>query len=384
VYYNQKQDDKAFWYFDQIVKKDPKGEEAREVLPMIKKIFQTKGDIEGMEKYFANIGNPLSVNEIEKDLYTSIQEAYYNEKNCDVAIPKLENYIAKFPDGKYINEVQFSYGECTYSKNMFDKALAAYQFIIGKSRSIYSEVAYSKAAYILFKDKKYTEALPIYQQMQEISETPSNKLTAKLGAMRCAFYLNQYETALSESNKVLSSEKLSPQQTSEAKYIKAKSLFETQRYDDALADFKIIAKTSKNLTGAEAYYHIAKIYFLKKEYKETEKAVNSLISYEFSNDDWNTKGMLLIADVYIEKGDDKDAEVILQTIIDGKPKQEFIDEANKRLDQIKQRRESRLNAEQNKQQDFNIEFKSNNGDKNLYENQGQNEQQNTTKPEEPK
>jgi tetratricopeptide (TPR) repeat protein len=383
VFYNQKKDDKAFWYFDQIVKKDPKSDESREVLPMIKKIFQTKGDIEGMEKYFASIGNPLSVNELEKDLYTSIQDAYYNEKNCDLAIPKLENYISKFPDGKYINEVQYSYGECTYSKNMLDKALAAYQFIIGKSRSIYSEVAYSKAAYILYKDKKYTEALPLFLQMQEVSETPSNKLAAKLGAMRSAFYLNQYETALTESNKVLSTEKLSPQQTSEAKYIKAKSLFETQRYDDALADFKGIGKTSKNLTGAEALYHVALIYFIKKEYKETEKAVNALISYEYSNDDWNTKGMLLIADVYIEKGDDKDAEVILQTIIEGKPKQEFIDEANKRLEQIKQRRESKQNTEQ-KQQDLNIEFKTTTGDKNLFENQNSGEQQNTTKPEEPK
>lgn len=367
IYYERKQDDKAFDYFNQIVQKDPKSDDAKEVFPMIENIFKSKGSIDEMEKYFASVGNPLSVNQIEKVLYESAKDAYYNEKNCDLASPKFESYISKFPDGKYITEAQFCYAECMYSKNEFEKCLPGYKFVISKSRSIYSEVAYAKASYLLFKDKKYGEALPLYQQMQEISETPANKLNAKIGAMRCAFSLNQFELALTESKKVLDSEKLSPQQTSEAKYIKAKSLFETQRYDDAMTEFKTISKTAKNNTGAEAFYYEAKIYFIKQDYKEVEKTVNSLISYAYTNDDWNTQGMLLIGDSYIAKGDDKDAEVILQTIIDGKPKQEYIDEANKRLEQIKQRQNARLNVEQPVTPEMKVEFKTNQGDTKLFE-----------------
>ncbi|MGZ3882583.1 MAG: tetratricopeptide repeat protein [Bacteroidia bacterium] len=368
IYYERKQDDKAFEYFDRIVKKDPKSQDAREVLPMIENIFKAKGNIEEMEKYFTSVGNPLSVNQIEKALYESAKEAYYNEKNCDAAIPKFESYIAKFPDGKYITEIQFNYGECTYGKNQFDKALPAYQYVISKPRSLYSEVAYAKTSYLLFKDKKYTEALPVYQQMQDIAETPQNKLNARIGAMRCAFYLNQYETALTESKKVMESDKLSASQSSEAKYIKARSLFETQRYDDAMTEFKSISTSAKSVTGAEAYYYMAKIWFIRQDYKQTEKTVNALISYEYTNDDWNTKGMLLIADSYQAKGDDKDAEVILQTIIDGKPKQEFIDEAQKRLDQIKQKQAERLNTQQQPAPpEMKVEFKTSGTDEQLFE-----------------
>jgi tetratricopeptide (TPR) repeat protein len=367
IYFERKQDDKAYDYFNKIVQKDPKSPDAQEVLSYIEKIFKAKGDVEGLEKYFAAIGNPRSETQVEKDLFESAHETYYEQKNCDAALPKLESYIAKFPSGKHITEIQFCYGECNYSKNQFDKALTAYQFVISTPRSIYSEVAYSKASYLLYKDKKYAEALPVYQKMQEIAETPSNILLAKSGAMRCAFYLNQFETALTESKKVLDSDKLSPQQSSEAKYIKAKSLFETQRYDDALAEFKSISKTAKNTTGAEAFYYIARIYFVKQDYKETEKTVNALISYAYTNDDWNTRGMLLIADSYLAKGDDKDAEVILQTIIDGKPKQEFIDEARKRMEQIKQRQTERMKTEQGTQPEMKVEFKTSGGDKNLYE-----------------
>ncbi|MBP7808133.1 MAG: tetratricopeptide repeat protein [Bacteroidia bacterium] len=346
IYYNKKEDDKAFAYFDKIVQKDPKSDEAREVLPMIKKTFEAKGKIDEMEKYFASIGNPLSVNQIETALYESAKEAYYNKTDCDDAMPKFESYIAKFPDGKYITEAQFCYGECAYSKGLMEKALPAYKYVISKSRSIYTETSLSKASYLLYKDKKYEEVLPLYIQMQEIAEAPANKLTAKVGAMRSAFYLNKYEEALTESNKVLGTEKLNPQQTSEAKYIKAKSLFETQRYDDALIEFKAIAKASKNVSGAEAYYHVAKIYFNKQDFKESEKTVNNLISFAYTNDDWNTKGMLLIADCYAARNEIEDAKIILQTILDGKPKQEYIDEANARLEQIKLIQEAKAKAEQ--------------------------------------
>ena len=36
--------------------------------------------------------------------------------------------------------------------------------------------------------------------------------------------------------------------------------------------------------------------------------MNNLISYEYSNDDWNTRGLLLLADMYMAKGEDGDAE----------------------------------------------------------------------------
>jgi tetratricopeptide (TPR) repeat protein len=335
IYFGRKQDDKAFEYYDKFVKADSKSDEAKDVLEAVKKIFEAKGNVEDMEKYFAAVGNPLSENQIEKATYQAAYDAYYGLKDCDLAMVKWDIYISKFPNGKYINEAQFNKAECAYSKSIFDKALAGYQFIVSKSRSIYTETSLVKASYLLYKDKKYQEALPLFLQLEELAETPSNQNTGKLGAMRCAFYLSTFDVALEESNKVLSSEKLTPQQISEARYIKAKSLYETARYDDALSEFKAMTKTSKNITGAEAYYYIGRIQFNKKEYKEVQKTVTKLIGYEYSNDDWNNKGMLLLADAYLESGNDADAQVILQTLIENKPKQEYMDEAQKRLELLK-------------------------------------------------
>ncbi len=366
VHYNRKQDDKAFSYFDQIVKKDPKGEEAREVLPMIKKIFEAQGKIDEMATYFAAVGNPLNTTELESSLYESAKEAYYNEKNCDNAMPKFASYISKYPDGKYITEAHFCYAECAYSKNMFDKALVSYQYINNKSRGIYSETALVKTTYLLYKDKNYEAVLPLYQKLEDYAETPANKLSGRIGAMRCAFILKKYDMALDYAGKVLNTEKITPQQTNEAKYDKAKSLYELQRYDDAMLEFKAIQKSAKNVTGAEALYHIGKIYFAKQDYTNVEKTVNSLISYDYSNDDWNTKGLLLLADKYIATGEDGDAELMLQTVIDSKPKQEYVDEANAKLEQLKAKKAMRA-AQQPESNDMKIEFKEAQGDKDLFD-----------------
>ena len=334
IFYERKQDDKAFEFYDQFVKTNPQSDAAKDILEAIKKIFETKGDVDGMEKYFASIGNPLSENQIEKSLYSAAYDAFYNQKNCDVAMGKWESYISKFPNGKYLTEAEFNFAECAYSKSMFTQAANAYSVVIQKPRGIYSETALSKITFLLMKDKNYSAALPLFQHLQEYAETPANKSAAKFGAMRCAFNLNDFESALSECNKVLAIEKITPQQNTEAKYVKAKSLYETKRLDDALAEFRAMTKTSKNLAGAEAYYYVAKILFEKQEYKEVEKAITKLISYEYSNDDWNNKGMLLLADSYMAKGDDADAEVILNTILEGKPKQEYMDDATMKLQKL--------------------------------------------------
>lgn len=367
IYYNKNQDDKALEFYEKFVKTDLNSDAAVQVLENIKKIFIEKGKIDEMTNWFASIGKPISENELEKATYTAAYDAFYNQKNCDVAIPKWESYIIKFPTGKYITEAQFQAAECYYSKDQFAKALPGYVYVIGRQRGMYTEVALAKASYMYYKDKKYSEALPLFQQLQDIAETPSNKSAGKFGAMRSAFYLNNYEVALSECTKVLNTEKLTPQQTSEAKYIKAKSLFETKRYDDAMLEFKTMTKAAKNVTGAEAYYHIAKIYFIKQDYKEVEKAINKLISYEYSNDDWNNKGMLLFADAYIAKGDDADAKVILETVIDGKPKQEYIDEAKRKLEELKAKQEAKEALEKAQSKELKVEFNQTQKDEDLFD-----------------
>jgi tetratricopeptide (TPR) repeat protein len=168
-------------------------------------------------------------------------------------------------------------------------------------------------------------------------------------------------------------------------------LYETGRLDDAMIEFKAMIKTSRDLTGAEAYYHIAMIQFKKQDYKEVEKTINKLISYQYSNDDWRNKGMLLLADAYMAKGDEADAQVILETIIDSKPKQEYLDAATKKLEELKAKQAQReAGAKETPKTDMKVEFNQTKKDEDLFDKMYKEHEQNktaptnTTTPEQPK
>ncbi len=360
IYYGRKEDDKAFEYFDKFVRYDSRSEEAKNILEQIKNIFKEKGKIDEMEKYFAELGNPLNVNQIELATYEAAKEIHFNQKNPDAAQDKWKTYISRFPKGKFIMEAQFYYAECAYAKNMFEEAIPAYEFVIAQSRSLYTETALAKTSYIHYKNKNYQSSLPQFIYLKDIAESALNKTNARFGIMRSAYYLNKFDTALTAANDVLNTEKLFPQQTGEIKYIKARCLFETNRLDDALIEFKAMAKTSKNITGAEALYYIAAIHFKKNDYKEVEKSLNSLMGYQYSNDDWNNKGMLLLADMFIAKGENSDAIIILETIIGSKPKQVYLDEATEKLNILKEKQQSRPGTNSD-EKGLKIEFNNSNG-----------------------
>ena len=90
------------------------------------------------------------------------------------------------------------------------------------------------------------------------------------------------------------------------------------------------------------------------------------MSYEYSNDDWNNKGILLLADAYMAKGDDADAQVILESLIESKAKQEYLDEANKRLEAIKAKQAAKEAAEKKiSYEEMKIKFNQTNKDENI-------------------
>ncbi|MBS1646069.1 MAG: tetratricopeptide repeat protein [Bacteroidetes bacterium] len=356
LYYNENKNDSAFRYMDRIVKQDPKSDEAKDAVDVIKKIYKEQNKPEEMEIYMSSIGSSVSTDELDESYWQKASDLYYDKKDCDLSMPEMQKYIGKFPNGKYSTEAHFCFAECAYSKENYKDALVAYQYVLSKPRNIRTEASLVKTSYLLYKDKNYAEALPLYARLQDVAESPQNKLTAKLGAMRCAFYTKNYEMCIDECNKVLNIEKIAQQQITEAHQLKAKSLYEMNRRDEAANDFLYVIKNAKNEAGAEAYYYTALTYYQKKEYKETEKTINTLMNYDYSTNDWNTKALLLMSDVYVQKNETTNAEVVLKSIIENADKQEYIDLANQKLQEIKDKKQAEQNFKMQQQEQMQVEF----------------------------
>ncbi len=334
-YYNLAIDDSAFYYFDKLVKINPTDDAAKNVLPYIKKIFETAKKLNEMDTYFNIIGQPLSNDEMEEAYYENVREAYYISKNYALTIEKVEAYLQKFKSGKNTIEINHCLAESALKLNQLDKAILAYQYVIEKDKNIFSENALLKTTQLLIKTKNYAQCVPLYKKLELYADNNQNRIIACLGLLKCQFYLSQFDEVLIYANKLLAFEQLPPHQILDAQSKKAKSLFELKRYNDALTDFKLIVKNHKNINAAEAQYYIAQIQYVKSELELVEKSINTLLNFNFSTDELNTNGLLLLVETYIKKNDLESAELMLKTIIDNKSNQQLTKIAIDKLEQVK-------------------------------------------------
>ncbi len=333
IYYNQKDDDNALSYFDKLIKRDRKSEEANEAINVVRAIYTSKGKIQEMEDYLSSIGAALPQVTLDSITY-SVGKNHYMEQDCKSVITDFWKYIKKFPDGIFILDATFYKAECEYKLGNTDTSLAGYSYVIGKNKSMFTEQSLYRASDILFKKQNYTQALDYFKQLEQQAENPKNNASAKIGQMRCNYQLKNYADAILSSTIVLALDKVSNELIHESHYIIGQSMLATQKYDDAIAEFRSVANSAKNELGAEAKFNIALIQYLKSDYKQSEKTIFDFINGDGDYPYWVTKGLILLADNYSALNDNFQAKTTLKSIITDSDIPELIKTAQEKLDKI--------------------------------------------------
>ncbi len=333
IYYNGKDDDNALFYFDKLIKKDRKSAEANEAVNVVKSIYTAKGNVQAMEDYLSSIGAAIPQATLDSISY-SIGKNHYLEQDCKSVISDFEKYIQKFPDGIFILDANFYKAECDYKSGNTDASLTGYTYVIGKNKNQYTEQSLYRASDILYKKQNYVQALDYFKQLEQQAETPKNSASAKIGLMRCNFQLKNYAEAILSSNQVLALDKVSNELIHECHFTIAQSLSATQKYDDAIAEFRSVANAAKNELGAEALYSIASIQFLKLDYKQSEKTIFDFINGDGDYPYWVSKALILLADNYSVLNDNFQAKTTLKSVISDSEIPELIKIAQEKLDKI--------------------------------------------------
>jgi TolA-binding protein len=261
----------------------------------------------------------------EQDSLTYIAaENQYMNGNCEKATDGFTKYISKFPEGSFILEANFYKAECDYRAQRYDQAMKNYEFIISQQRSRFTSNAASRAAHILHLRNNYTAALESYIRLEETADQPGMILDAVSGQMQCNYALKSYGLAIQSAQKLLALDKLPENLATEAHITIARSAYALTNTELARREFEETLKLSKNEMGAEAKYMLALLEFENTKYDECEKSVFALSENYASYDYWSAKGFLLLADVYVKKGNLFQARQTLQSIIDNYEGQDLV------------------------------------------------------------
>lgn len=115
---------------------------------------------------------------------------------------------------------------------------------------------------------------------------------------------------------LLKETKLSPEVMREALYKKGKSFFNLENATAALDAFKKVAIEQQTTEGAESKYLVSQIYFDNDSLELAETEIFDFIGKNTPHQYWLGQSFILLAKIYIKKGDLFQARQYLQSVRD--------------------------------------------------------------------
>jgi TolA-binding protein len=333
-YYNLKDNQSALNNFQKLISTYPNSPESDEAVDYARDIFISMQRPDDFVSFMQKSGKPVSYSEQDSLSFVSAQTAY-NNRSYSSALQDFNNYLTKFPNGKYFIEANYMSADIYNSNKDFPHALDYYKTVAQNAPNSYAEQSVLQAARIAyFELKDYKQAEQYFTQLKSIATTPENKLESERGLLRCQYKLNEISDALSNAQELLQQKDIASDDKAMANLIIAKNYQNNNQLDEASDAYKIVVATGKSEYSAEARYHIAEILLQQNNLKDAEKAGFDVINKAGSYDYWITKAYILLGNVYFKEQDYFNAEATLRSVVQNTNDAQLKQEAQQKLDEV--------------------------------------------------
>ncbi|MBL4652828.1 MAG: tetratricopeptide repeat protein [Flavobacteriales bacterium] len=316
IYYNSNKNEKALALFMRILKEFPDYKISKGILTQVKSILVQLDKVEDYPKIVENFGyGDVALVELDTLAYEAANFQYL-QSNFKGAKKSFEKYLTTYENPIFKLKANFYKAESEMRLGNYEEALKSYNVVIGHPQGDFTESALVAVSKINFANLDFEQALSNYIMLEKVATFSTNILDAKVGQMKCFFFMNNYSSAIDYSRQVISAEKVQENTLIEAQIIIARSYLAMDSLTVALQEFQVAASATHSEIGAESKYFMAKIRYdqgdLKGAEAEVFELVNRVPTYAF----WIAKGLILLSDIYVETEDLFQAKATLQSILD--------------------------------------------------------------------
>ena len=333
-YFNLKDNQSALNNFQKLISTYPNAPESDEAVDYVRDIFIAMQKPDDFVAFMQKNGKAVSYSE-QDSLSFIIPQSAYNNHSFDNALQGFNNYLSKFPNGKYFVEANYMMADIYNTKKDFQNALKYYNTVAQNAPNSYAEQSVLQAARITyFELKDYKQAEQYFTQLKSIATTPENKLESMRGLLRCQYKLNEFTDAVANAQDLLQQKGIATDDKSMANIIIAKNYQTSNQLSEASDAYKTVISLGKNEYSAEARYRVAEILFQQNKLKEAEKAGFDAINKAGSYDYWITKAYILLGDVYFKEQDYFNAEATLRSVVENAGDAQLKQEAQQKLDTV--------------------------------------------------
>jgi len=304
LYYNTNQLQRSVEAYKRVISQYPGSEEAKVAAQDLRAVYIDLNDINAYATYINSLGGSMHINISEQDSLTYLAaERLFTRGDFEGARNSLTNYLKAYPTGAFSSNANFYLGKIAFDRKNYPEAKRFFSFVLNSGDLKFREESLARKSEIEYLDKDYSAAIKTFRELQDVAQLRENREAAKLGIMRCAQFTGEEAEALKAADALLKEVNLAPEIEGEARYLRGKSYLKLGETAKAKDDFSALSKDTRTEYGAEAKYQLAQLYFNNKDITRAEKELLDFIEKGTPHQYWLARGFILLADVYVEKGD---------------------------------------------------------------------------------
>lgn len=337
LYYNDSQLERSVEAYKRVINNYPGSEEAKVAVQDLKSVYIDMNDISAYASYVNSLGGSMHIEISEQDSLTYLAaERLFTRGNFDDAQRSLANYLKSFPGGAFSSNANYYLAKIAFDRKDYTEAKQLFTIVLNSGDAKFREESLARKSEIEYLRKDYAAAIQTFRELRAVAELRENREAAKLGIMRCAQFTHNEAEALEAAGELLKETALSPEIEREARYLRAKSYLKLGESGKATADWLALSRDTRTEYGAEAKYQLAQSYYDHKEPARAEKELLDFIEKGTPHQYWLARGFVLLADIYIAKGDDFQARQYLTSLKRNYSGSEEIDDMiEERLEKLK-------------------------------------------------
>jgi tetratricopeptide (TPR) repeat protein len=264
---------------------------------------------------FVNDLSDYSISESEQDSL-SYNSAFIKFSEQDYKTSKIafKKYINQFSEGIFIEDAHY-YLAIT-SNNLGDSLLTndCYRYIVDNNVGQYLEKSLIHLAREFYNKNDYLSSNIYYEALKPIAS--NNSLKREISVRLMYGYENiNISKAVEYAKEVLMMDKIDNWIFSKANILISRLDFSHGNYVRVRKVCNQLIEVDNNSDGAEAMYMLIYLTYLDDSLDLAEKMIFEMTD-DFSNDYFIAKAFILLADIYLSKGNSFQSKATLESIID--------------------------------------------------------------------
>lgn len=340
IYYNLKNYDAAITSYKQVIKNYPGSEEAYAALDGLQSAYIETNNVNEYLAYTKTLGRINMTTDSREDSLTYVAaERQYMLGNYKDAVAGLGKYVSQYcTGGRYCTSAQYYFADSHYQLGQRKEASEAYKVLTEIQGNPYMEEACMRVAEIAYDEKDYATALTYFRRLQEVAGSIDKENIARLGILRCSYYLEDHATTIDVAGRIIDDVASSATLVSEARYNRGRAYYAQGQYEKAAEDLQTLATDVRTQQGAESKYLLGELAFVQDDLDKAEAEVMEFAGMNTQHQYWLAKSFVLLSDIYVKRGDDFQAKQYLLSLQSNYRTQDNIqDIIEQRLAQIEER-----------------------------------------------